>query len=236
MKKQIIVAADFKLLSESKLDAQGANPTMKKKSLAKLTELKESCDLCDIWRVRNLESRQITFNRQLSSGFIQQRLDYIFISVTLQELVTTTEILTPILTNHSPVIYSLSNENDYRRSKGFWKSSLTKDQNYITEIEKPIHSFCTTNESLYNRQLKWEFLKYEVPKLITNYKKPIAKEKRQQRLNLENQLKTLEKCLDKYDNLSKYNAVKNQLDAIYDHMTEGIPIRSKFKWYEHSEK
>ena len=179
------MAADFKLLSDSKLDAQGANPTMKKKSLAKLTELKESCDLCDIWRVRNLESRKITFTLQLSSGFIQQRLDYIFISVTLQELVTTTEILTPVLTNHSPVIYSLSKENDYRRSKGFWKfkSSLTKDQNYITKIKKPIHSFCTTNESLYNRQLKWEFLKYEVPKLITNYKKPVAKEKRQQRLN-----------------------------------------------------
>ena len=143
-------------------------------------------------------------------------------------------MLTPILTNHSPGIYSLSKENDYRRSKGFWKfkSSLTKDQNYITEIKKLIHSFCTTNEPLYNRQLKWEFLKYEVPKLITNCKKPVAKEKSQQRLNLVNQLKTLEKCLDKY----KYNAVKNQLNAIYDHITEGIPIRTKFIWYEHSEK
>ena len=180
------MAADFKLLSDSKLEAQGANPTMKKKSLARLTELKESCDLCDIWRVRNLESKQITFTVQLSSGFIQQRLDYIFISVTLQELVTTTEILTPVLTNHSPVIYSLSKENDYRRNKGFWKikSSLTKDQNYITKIKKPIHSFCTTNESLYNRQLKWELLKYEVRKFTINYTKRIAKEKRQQRTNL----------------------------------------------------
>ena len=30
--------------------------------------------------------------------------------------------------------------------------------------------------------------------------------------------------------------LKINLDAIYDHITEGIPIRSKFKWYEHSEK
>ena len=55
------MAEDFNLVSDSMLDAQGANLTMKKKSLAKLTELKESRDLCDIWRVRNLESRQITF-------------------------------------------------------------------------------------------------------------------------------------------------------------------------------
>ena len=46
----------------------------------------------------------------------------------------------------------------------------------------------------------------------------------------------LEKCLDKDDNLSKYNAIKNELDAIYDHITEGIRIRSKCEWHEHSEK
>ena len=44
------------------------------------------------------------------------------------------------------------------------------------------------------------------------------------------------KCLDKDDNLSKYSAIKSELDAIYDHITEGIRIWSKCKWYEHSEK
>ena len=53
---------------------------------------------------------------------------------------------------------------------------------------------------------------------------------------MENQLKIIEKCLDKDDNLSKYNAVKNELDAIHDHIKEGIHIRSKCEWYEHSEK
>ena len=53
---------------------------------------------------------------------------------------------------------------------------------------------------------------------------------------MENQLKILEKCLDEDDNLSKYNAIKNELDAIYDHVTEGIRINSKCEWYEHSEK
>ena len=68
------------------------------------------------------------------------------------------------------------------------------------------------------------------------FRKQIAKEKRQQRTNLENQLKILEKSLDEDDNLSKYNAIKNELDAIYDHITEGICVRSKCDWYEHSEK
>ena len=90
-----------------------------------------------------MKSRRFTFTQKHSSGFIQRRLDYIFISNTLQELVTTTEILTPISIDHSPVIFSLSKGNDCLRGKGFWKfnSSLTKDQNYITEIKKLIRSF-----------------------------------------------------------------------------------------------
>ena len=154
-KIQIIMVGDFNLLFDSKLDAQGGNPTMKKKSLAKLIELKEPYDLCDIWRVRNKKSRLCTFTQQHSSGFIQRRLDYIFISNTLQELVTTTEILTPISTDHSLVIFFLSKGNDCLRGKRFWKfySSLTKDQNYITETKKLIRSFCTTNKFLCNRQV-----------------------------------------------------------------------------------
>ena len=99
-----------------------------------------------------------------------------------------------------------------------------------------IHSFCTANECLSNRQLKWELLKCEVWKFTIGYTKQIAKEKQQQRIKLENQLKILEKNLDEDDNLSKYSNIKSELDAIYDHITEGIHIRSKCNWYIHSEK
>ena len=176
-KNEMIMAGDFNLFFDSKLDVRGGNSTIKKNSLSKLIELKESYELCDIWRVRDTKSRQFTFTQKHSSDFIQRRLDYILISNTLQELVTTTETVTPISTDHSPVLFSLSKGKDCLRGKGFWKfnSSLTKDQNYITEIRKLILSFCTTNESFFKRQLKWEFLKYEVRKLTINYKKTIAK-------------------------------------------------------------
>ena len=61
------------------------------------------------------------------------------------------------------------------------------------------------------------------------------KKKQQQRAKLENQLKELEKNLDE-DNLSKYNSIENELDVIYDHITEGMRIRSKCNWYERGEK
>ena len=94
-----------------------------------------------------------------------------------------TETLTPISTDHSPLIFSVSKENGCLKGKRFWKfnSYLIKDQNYITEIKKLLRSFCTTNESLYNRQLKWELLKYEVRKFTFNYTKQVAEEKRSEK-------------------------------------------------------
>ena len=146
-----------------------------------------------------------------------------------------TKILTPISTDHSPVLFSLSKEKTAIRGKGFWKfnSSLTKDQNYITEIKKLIRNFSNENESLFNHQLKWELLKYEVRKFTIKYTKHVAKEKRQLRTNLENQLKKLAEKLDD-DNLTKYDSAQN--DEISDHIAEGTRIRSKCDWYEHGKK
>ena len=55
-------------------------------------------------------------------------------------------------------------------------------------------------------------------------------------MNLESELKKLEISLDDANNLGKYNSIKNELDAIYDHIAEDIRIRSKCDWYEHGEK
>ena len=42
------MTGDFNLFFNSKLDTQGGNRTLKTKSLAKLTEFKETYELCDI--------------------------------------------------------------------------------------------------------------------------------------------------------------------------------------------
>ena len=87
--------------------------------------------------------------------------------------------MTPISPDHSPVLSSLSKRKHCLRGKEFWEfnTSLTKDPNYITEIKKLVHSFCTTNNSSFNCQLKWELLKYEVRKITIKYTKQMAKER-----------------------------------------------------------
>ena len=90
------MAGDFNLFFNSKLDAQGGNPSLRKKSLAKLIDFKENYDLCGTWEVRITESKRFTFIQKHSAGFIQRRLYYISGSNTLEEYSNTTNILTPI--------------------------------------------------------------------------------------------------------------------------------------------
>ena len=61
--KQRVMAGDFNLFLHSKLEAQGGNPTSKKKSLAKVIEFKETYDLFDIWRVRNMKSKLFFYTK-----------------------------------------------------------------------------------------------------------------------------------------------------------------------------
>ena len=64
--KQLVMAGDLNLFFNSKLEAQGGNPILKNKSLAKLVEFKARYDLCDVLRVRNTKSNRFTFTEKYS--------------------------------------------------------------------------------------------------------------------------------------------------------------------------
>ena len=51
--KRIIFADDFNIFFTSKLETSGGKPISKRKSIIKLVDIRESLDICDIWRIRN---------------------------------------------------------------------------------------------------------------------------------------------------------------------------------------
>ena len=79
-------------------------------------------------------------------------------------------------------------------------------------------------------------MKYEIQKFTINYSKKLGIERKQTKTLLENELKELEGNLSTEDNIQSDNIYKKELDSIYDHIAEGIRIRSKCDWYVHGEK
>ena len=87
-----------------------------------------------------------------------------------------------------------------------------------------------------NEQIKWEILKYKIRCFTISFSKGLAKKKRLERDLLEPELKTLKENLHCDGNLEKYNNCKTNLEQIYDHIAEGIKVRTKTQWYEEGEK
>ena len=234
----IICAGDFNLFFNVKLESYGGNPVFKKRSVGKIVELKETYNLTDIWRVRNPKAKQYTFRQKHVSGFLQRRLDYFFISNTIQEFILDTDIIPAISSDHSPILISFSKEKQHSKSSGFWKfnNSLLSDNIFKEKLKQHIQNIESDNELSNDPQIKWEFLKYQIRKFTIRFSKTRAKEERKQRDELETTLKSVEKNLSNGQNQCLYDKCKRDLEEIYDNIAERTRVRSRCQWYEEGEK
>ena len=105
------------MVFDCNLEVCGGNPVLKKKSPTKFIEIKESLNLCDIWRIRNPRFKRYTLRQNHLSGFIQRRLDYFFMSNVLQERMKKTDILASFATVHSPILFSLNQMSEFSHGK-----------------------------------------------------------------------------------------------------------------------
>ena len=97
------------------LETQGGNPILKKTSLAGLIEIKETLDLCDVWRIRKPKLKRFTFHQNHVSLRIQRRVDYFLISNFLQETVIRVDVLASFCSDPSPIIFTFAFESNNKR-------------------------------------------------------------------------------------------------------------------------
>ena len=237
--KEVIVGGDFNLFLDAELDAKGGRPTLKKRSVAKLISIIERFTLVDIWRVRNQNKRRYTFRQSHQAGYLQRRLDYFFVSNSLQGNICETDIQVAFCTDHSPITLSLKPINNLPRGRSLWKfnNSLLQNDEYlrkmktaIVETEQQLDS-----EQIKDDQVRWEYLKFKIRDQTIAFSKVLSANKRKEIFSLERKLLSLEKELE-FQESETYINTKKELDNIYDLKAEGIRIRSRCKWYEAGEK
>ena len=140
----VIFAGDFNIFFNTSLDAKGGTLTLKSQSINKLTEINETLDLRDIWRVRNPTKRKYTFRQNHLSGITQWRLDYILISQNPQEYVKKCDVLNALSTDHSLIFCSISKRNEFNKGKGkdLWKfnNSLTSNTDFVEQMKQLIEN------------------------------------------------------------------------------------------------
>ena len=97
----------------------------------------EQNNLVDVWRIRNPSLKRYTFRKNHSSGFIQRRLDYIFITNNIQEYFKKVSILSSFCSDHSPISCILESFSKIQLGKKF-NSSLINDEKYVTQMKQHI--------------------------------------------------------------------------------------------------
>ena len=109
--KHVVLAGDFNFFFDTSL-AHGGKLTLKKKSIAKIIK---RFDLCDIWRIRNSKTERYTFRQKYVSGLIQRRLDYFYISNSMQVPFKNTDVLASLLTDRLPRSFSYCKNKESNR-------------------------------------------------------------------------------------------------------------------------
>ena len=66
---KLIWGSDFNFYFDLSLEADGGKPSIQFMSLSKCGSIKQRLDLCDVWRIRNLDSGRFTYRSK--SPFLQ---------------------------------------------------------------------------------------------------------------------------------------------------------------------
>ena len=229
----------FNLIFDSQLDSDGGNPRLKIQSLSKPISMMSENELCDIFRVRNLDVKQFTWRNK--NPFIQKRLDYFILSEGLQNSIEIMDTIPSVQSDHSVLKLKISPINERTRGPSSWKfnNSLVHDSNFVRQMKLKIPSFYQESLELSDARGRWEYMKYKMREFSMTFSKQKAYQRKKRRIFLENRVKTFETKLATSSDeeiIEQCNMAKNELESIYDCFTEDIILRPKASWYEHGEK
>lgn len=234
---KFICAGDWNLIFDTKLDSFGEKSRLKRKSIYQLKSIMSSFELIDIWRVRNPTLRQFTWRRKNPRQM--SRIDFFLVSEDLQSEVKSCEFLCPLSSDHSPVKLKIQANSTGMRGRGYWKfnNSLLENRQFVSEMKNTINEVVSTFGEFDDPRINWEYLKFKMREFSRDRAIELTKARKKERENLEFKVKSYDTIAHPTEEeLRGLENAKAELEKIYEHITNGIILRSKVQWYEEGEK
>ena len=183
-----IIAGDFNLVLDDSIDRLGGSKISHLRARQELLSTIQRLDLVDIWRVKNPELREYTWERK-KPQIIKERLDFILLTAHKQNMCKIADMHMEYLSDHS-IPYIAYTTCDIKRGPGFWKfnNKLLNDKTYVDIIRNLIN---TEKMNIFeNISKKWDFIKSQIRGETIRY---CAQKRRSQ----ENMLRLLEQKIQK---------------------------------------
>ena len=171
----LLIGGDFNFCLDSTLDRSSNKPVSLTKA-AKLTiSYMKDLNLTDIWRQQHPGDRDYSFYSNPHDS--HTRIDNFLLSSNQCHRVLETEYLTRLLSDHSPLVLSISIADRIKPSYR-WRlnPTLLKRPDFCTFIKEQINFFTLTNkESAPNSFIFWDALKAYLRGQIISYTKSLKK-------------------------------------------------------------
>ena len=128
-------------------------------------------DLCDIFCVRNLDTRCFSCRRK--APFKQRRLDFFLISDSKQENIELTDIIPSVGSDHSAIKIEQYFLQEGSMGQGYWKfntcSLLIEDKSFVKSLRTEPLNLKRDADHFDNVVTRWEFMKYKYKNYSRNH-------------------------------------------------------------------
>ena len=134
-------------------------------------------ELCDVWQVKNPDSRKFTWSRH-KPKISCSRIDYFLISECALNLISECTIQPSIMTDHALITLSIDNKEDCR-GPGLWRlnNKVLDCDEYVYQMCNMIMGLKRVYEQSYPLDL-WELLQRKCSDFSKTYCKKRAKKRK----------------------------------------------------------
>lgn len=225
----IILGGDLNHCMDPFLDRSTHTQTPNSENMGqKLASFQEEWNICDIWRIRNPNSRGYTFRRASYAS----RLDHFLISTHLSDTTQSTDIKMTPHSDHAMISITLG-DSDSARGPGLWRldTSLLGNEAYVTEMNTFLENWVPPPE-LASPHSVWEWLKHEIQTFTNKFTRKIYSQEKQHIADLNRELKKLYSDMDEgeEDRSMDVDSVRRELREIEESRARKIIFRAKCNW------
>ena len=202
-----------------------------------LKKLNKDLKLNDVWRDQNPADIKYTY-RDIS------RIDYIFVSHLLSNIVTSAEIINvPKIPDHKAVVAVVGGLED--KGPGYWKlnTSVLCDIKYQEMVKQVVQETTEELHDLNNPCMLWDIIKIRVKEASIKYCTMIRKEAKNELKELEQKLIDYDSMIDKQSDIHKQSEIKEikiRLKQAYDKeyymQAKAAQVRSRARYVEEGER
>ena len=238
---KLILCGDFNSVMDNTFDIVSGEPHSETKVTA-FQNFSYVNNLFDTWRLFNSNDKDFTWSRLIQGKLIARRLDYIFTTDSVLDNCLECHIFSFPNTDHRGVILKLKS-SECKRGPGTWKinNSLLKEQTYLDIINELIEDFEKDNRySNLDGDIRWDLLKLKIKDETINYSKARAVRKRNDTIQLQLKLDSIDELLAQYPDKTSFIQAKQQtsieLELLEQEKTRSAQIRAREKWREEGDK